>query len=127
MACLTGGALRQNLPKWAKPFWLNFYGAPAESDGAVAQVSSLPLQNWLFTPELQWESRGKWRISQGRVAQVSSLFGKLLGKALGADGPSAGGPSSAADISELMNLGKLPGCAYRGRALIAVQVSSPGY
>jgi hypothetical protein len=24
-----------------------------------------PLQYWLFTPELQWQSRGKWRISQG--------------------------------------------------------------
>ena len=25
----------------------------------------IPLQNWLFTPELQWQSRDKWRILQG--------------------------------------------------------------
>ena len=25
----------------------------------------LPLQYWLFTLELQWQSRGKWRILQG--------------------------------------------------------------
>jgi hypothetical protein len=28
------------------------------------RFSVIPLQDWLFTPELQWQSRGKWRILQ---------------------------------------------------------------
>jgi hypothetical protein len=31
-----------------------------------------PLQCWLFIPELQWQSRGKWRILQ-RCKQVTRL------------------------------------------------------
>jgi hypothetical protein len=30
------------------------------------QVS--PLQNWLFTPELQWQFRGKWALQGGAGA-----------------------------------------------------------
>jgi hypothetical protein len=35
------------------------------SERAIERFSLTPLQYWLFTPELQWHSRGKRRISQG--------------------------------------------------------------
>ena len=35
------------------------------SQGGVPTGRCIPLQHCLFTPELQWQSRGRWRISQG--------------------------------------------------------------
>jgi hypothetical protein len=45
-------------------FWKGGYGW----DWAVwvsGRFRLRPLQNWLFTPELQWQSMGKWRILEG--------------------------------------------------------------
>jgi hypothetical protein len=33
-----------------------------------------PLQYWLFTPELQWQSRGKRRTSQGGVRVYRGVY-----------------------------------------------------
>jgi hypothetical protein len=35
--------------------------------------SFIPLQYWLFTPELQWQARGKWRILQGYKRETLSV------------------------------------------------------
>jgi hypothetical protein len=35
----------------------------------------IPLQYWLFTPELLWQSRGKWRILQGYNRETLSVAG----------------------------------------------------
>jgi broad specificity phosphatase PhoE len=37
----------------------------------------IPLQYWLFTPELQWQSRGKWRILQGCQREGLRMLGAL--------------------------------------------------
>jgi hypothetical protein len=36
----------------------------------AARTKVIPLQYWLFAPELQWQSRGKWRILQGWAART---------------------------------------------------------
>ena len=42
----------------------------ALQNAAAAQIAQVtPLQNWLFTPELQRQSRGKRRILQGRTLE----------------------------------------------------------
>jgi hypothetical protein len=33
----------------------------------------IPLQNWRFTPELPWQSRGKWRIFQGHYMNTCKV------------------------------------------------------
>jgi hypothetical protein len=35
----------------------------------------IPLQHWLFTPELQWQFRGKWRILQGCQRETLGVGG----------------------------------------------------
>ena len=38
---------------------------PVEEQGVVSErFPWIPLRYWLFTPELQWQSKGKWRILQ---------------------------------------------------------------
>eukprot|EP00919_Chromeraceae_sp_WS-2016_P043210 GHVR01103222.1.p1 GENE.GHVR01103222.1~~GHVR01103222.1.p1 ORF type:complete len:142 (+),score=1.51 GHVR01103222.1:10-435(+) len=41
-------------------------------------LNSMPLRYWQFTPELQWQSRGQRRISQG--CRVTELSGASLAR-----------------------------------------------
>ena len=38
----------------------------------------MPLQYCLFTPELQWQSRGKWRILQGCLGQDGDAVNDMV-------------------------------------------------
>ena len=48
-----------------------FSAEDEEGSGEAVQVTCAftPLQYWLFTPELQWQSRGKWCLREGPRAR----------------------------------------------------------
>jgi hypothetical protein len=58
-------------------------GGREAARGGGGEGGAAPLQNWLFTPELQWQSRGqtacltgvgvKRQVSDERVARASEL------------------------------------------------------
>ena len=47
----------------------------------------LPLRNWLFTPESQWQSRGVWRILQGWQRLLARSLARSLGVSRGGGQP----------------------------------------
>ena len=73
MVRLSLKQVRRTPAKYAKPFWVYFYGGPETEDGLGAQLSGFFSK--MFAPD---------------------------------------------ELSKGMNLGRVPGCFYRGRALISV-------
>jgi hypothetical protein len=65
----TAAALGRPAPRLGRPrSLLRATARQRRDDGVVSErFRSAPLQHCLFTPELQWQSRGKRRISQGGV------------------------------------------------------------
>ena len=66
-----------------EPFAGNFFADPLLRESGVSRGLT-PLQNCLFTPELQWQSRGKWRTLQG--CQLETLGVGVVFDALRAEG-----------------------------------------
>jgi hypothetical protein len=66
--------------------------------------------------------------SIGATAVLGSMFGKLVGQLAGGGDASQqrGGGTRATDVQRLMNSGKLDGCLYRGRVLVAVSIRPKG-